>query len=168
MLLPISHPSSVYLPTTTKHGEKTHPPSRGQADNWPICSHILWCIPVTVSTCLTTWFWITEEIVKSFNLVLTHSLDCFLYIFNQICMNPTYLLPRTTCPLSSEWFSTACYLLIMKDGERNHSMWSLMDRTPPQSEGQELSSNRRCMGLLPFVDLRNGKGKIINSHSRAE
>ena len=49
-------------------------PSRSLDDIWTICICILWCIPVAVSTCLNTWFWIPEEFLKSCILLfwLTH------------------------------------------------------------------------------------------------
>ena len=47
-------------------------------------------------------------------------------------------------------------LLIIMDGERNHSMGSPMDGTPPQSEDQQSNSDRLMKdksGLLLSVDL---------------
>ena len=56
-------------------------------------------------------------------------------------------------------FDCCVQLLIMKDSECNHSMGSLIDGTPPQSEVQLWSFNQRYSGLLLSVDFWNDKGK---------
>ena len=81
-------------------------------------------------------------------------------------------LPPTPSPLSRMLHTSTMYVyrwwdyvLIAvrncwswKDGERNHSMESPMDGTPPQSEDQWRLYNQRQSGTLLYEELWNGKG----------
>ena len=105
LLLPISHPSSVFPLTTTARTSWTSP------HIWTICSRISWCIAVAISTCLTTWFWIPEDLLESCILLLwlTHmTLSFYIYSAFQTNLHDSYLFESQNNLSFVTWMSIHC------------------------------------------------------------